>query len=188
MREFILCSASPRRRELFGNIVENFKISVPNIKEVPDPNATTPGEIVMSLARQKAQSMVGQFEKEILVCADTMVFLDNQAMGKPKDRLDAAHMLRQLSGRTHTVCTGLAVVDAEKDSIQTDWERTDVTFAPMSDGEIQEDVATGEPMDKAGGYGIQGFASKFVVGIEGCYFNVVGLPIHKLYQMLRPYL
>lgn len=188
MREFVLCSASPRRRELFQMIVEHFQVKVPSIEEVPDEKATSPHEMVISLARQKAQSVLHQFHGEVLVCADTMVFLEGIAMGKPKDVDEAVKMLKQLEGKPHIVCTGLAVADSQRGNIQLGYETTKVIFDHMSDEEIQNYVATGEPMDKAGAYGIQGMASKFVVGIEGCYFNVVGLPIHRLYMMLKNYL
>ncbi len=187
MPRFILASQSPRRRELFRQIgVENFDILVPDADESYDPTQT-PQEIVCSICRKKAvaaRALAGDSDA-IIVTADTMVFLDGMRLGKPTDEADAARMLRSLSGRTHTVCTGVSIVRG--DHIETEAETTAVTFRDLTDAEIAAYIASGDPMDKAGSYGIQGKPALFVSGIEGDYFNVMGLPLHRLGQMLKKF-
>ena len=187
MPRFILASQSPRRRELFRQIgVENFDILVPDADESYDPTQT-PQEIVCSICRKKAvaaQALAADSDA-IIITADTMVFLDGLRLGKPNDEADAARMLRSLSGRTHTVCTGVSI--AHGDHIETEAETTAVTFRELTDAEIAAYIASGDPMDKAGSYGIQGKPALFVSGIEGDYFNVMGLPLHRLGQMLKKF-
>ena len=187
MPRFILASQSPRRRELFTQIgVKNFDILVPDADESYDPTLT-PQEIVCSICRKKAvaaQALAAD-DDAIIVTADTMVFLDGLRLGKPVDEADAAKMLRSLSGRTHTVCTGVSIVRG--DHIETEAETTAVTFRDLTDAEIAAYIASGDPMDKAGSYGIQGKPALFVSGIEGDYFNVMGLPLHRLGQMLKKF-
>ncbi len=187
MQRFILTSQSPRRRELLAQIgVKDFEILVPEADESFDP-AKTPQEIVCSICRRKAEAaraLAGD-NKAIILAADTMVFLDGLRLGKPKDEEDAFEMLRALSGRTHEVCTGVTI--CRGDEILTRAETTVVTFRPMADHEIRAYIASGDPMDKAGSYGIQGKAALFASGIEGDYFNVMGLPLHLVGQMLREF-
>ena len=187
MQRFILASQSPRRRELLAQIgVKDFEILVPEADESFDP-AKTPQEIVCSICRRKAEAartLAGD-DKAIILAADTMVFLDGLRLGKPKDEEDAFQMLRALSGRTHEVCTGVTI--CRGDEILTRAETTVVTFRPMADHEIRAYIASGDPMDKAGSYGIQGKAALFASGIEGDYFNVMGLPLHLVGQMLREF-
>ena len=187
MQRFILASQSPRRRELLAQIgVKDFEILVPEADESFDP-AKTPQEIVCSICRRKAEAaraLAGD-NKAIILAADTMVFLDGLRLGKPKDEEDAFEMLRALSGRTHEVCTGVTI--CRGDEILTRAETTVVTFRPMADHEIRAYIASGDPMDKAGSYGIQGKAALFASGIEGDYFNVMGLPLHLVGQMLREF-
>ena len=187
MQRFILASQSPRRRELLAQIgVKDFEILVPEADESFDP-AKTPQEIVCSICRRKAEAaraLAGD-NKAIILAADTMVFLDGLRLGKPKDEEDAFQMLRALSGRTHEVCTGVTI--CRGDEILTRAETTVVTFRPMADHEIRAYIASGDPMDKAGSYGIQGKAALFASGIEGDYFNVMGLPLHLVGQMLREF-
>ena len=187
MQRFILASQSPRRRELLSQIgVKQFEILVPEADESFDP-AKTPQEIVCSICRRKAEAaraLAGD-DKAIILAADTMVFLDGLRLGKPKDEEDAFKMLRALSGRTHEVCTGVTI--CRGDEILTRAETTVVTFRPMADHEIRAYIASGDPMDKAGSYGIQGKAALFASGIEGDYFNVMGLPLHLVGQMLREF-
>ena len=187
MQRFILASQSPRRRELLAQIgVKNFEILVPEADESFDP-AKTPQEIVCSICRRKAEAaraLAGD-DKAIILAADTMVFLDGLRLGKPKDEDDAFEMLRALSGRTHEVCTGVTICRGSE--ILTRAETTVVTFRPMADHEIRAYIASGDPMDKAGSYGIQGKAALFASGIEGDYFNVMGLPLHLVGQMLREF-
>lgn len=187
MAKFILASQSPRRRELLTQIgVKDFSILVPEADESYDPTLI-PQEIVCSICRKKAlaaRELSGDNEA-IIITADTMVFLDGLRLGKPTDEADAASMLRSLSDRTHTVCTGVTVLQGDR--IVTEAETTAVTFRHLTDEEIAAYIASGDPMDKAGSYGIQGKPALFVSGIEGCYFNVMGLPLHRLGQMLKAF-
>ena len=187
MPRFILASQSPRRRELLSQIgVKDFTILVPEADESYDPSLT-PEEIVSSICRKKAVAAaeLAQDRDAIIITADTMVFLDGLRLGKPKDEADAAKMLRALSGRTHEVCTGVTILRGDK--ILTRSETTEVTFRPMTDAEIRSYIATGDPMDKAGSYGVQGKAALFVSGLKGDYFNVMGLPVHLVGLMLREF-
>lgn len=187
MAHFILASQSPRRRELLTQIgVREFKILVPEADESYDP-ALSPQEIVCSICRKKAiaaRALAGD-DDAVIITADTMVFLDGLRLGKPADEADAARMLRSLSGRTHQVCTGVTVLRGDK--LVTEAETTAVTFRPLTDSEITAYIRSGDPMDKAGSYGIQGKPALFVSGIEGDYFNVMGLPLHRLGQMLKQF-
>ncbi len=185
MPRLILASQSPRRRALLEQIgVPQFDILVPDADESYDPTLT-PQEIVCSICRKKAEAalVLAADPDAIVITADTMVFLDGMRLGKPTDEADAAQMLRSLSGRTHTVCTGVSVARGER--IETQAETTVVTFRTLTDAEIAAYIASGDPMDKAGSYGIQGKPALFVSGIEGDYFNVMGLPLHRLGQMLK---
>lgn len=187
MPRFILASQSPRRRELFAQIgVKNFTILVPDADESYDA-ALSPQEIVSSICRKKAiaaRELAGD-DEAIILAADTMVFLDGLRLGKPRDEEDAFAMLRALSGRTHEVCTGVTLLRGDK--ILTRSETTEVTFRPMTDAEIRSYIATGDPMDKAGSYGVQGKAALFVSGLKGDYFNVMGLPVHLVGLMLNEF-
>lgn len=185
MPRLILASQSPRRRALLEQIgVPQFDILVPDADESYDPTLT-PQEIVCSICRKKAEAalVLANDPDAIIITADTMVFLDGMRLGKPTDEADAAQMLHSLSGRTHTVCTGVSVARGER--IETQAETTAVTFRTLTDAEIAAYIASGDPMDKAGSYGIQGKPALFVSGIEGDYFNVMGLPLHRLGQMLK---
>ena len=185
MPRLILASQSPRRRALLEQIgVPQFDILVPDADESYDPTLT-PQEIVCSICRKKAEAalVLANDPEAIIITADTMVFLDGMRLGKPKDEADATQMLRSLSGCTHTVCTGVSVARGER--IETQAETTAVTFRTLTDAEIAAYIASGDPMDKAGSYGIQGKPALFVSGIEGDYFNVMGLPLHRLGQMLK---
>ena len=148
---------------------------------------TTPTEWVKTLARGKAMEVARRHPDALVIGADTAVLVDDEMMGKPKDPADARRMLRRLSGRTHRVVTGVALCHLSRGYDVVEVESTDVTFGPLTDDEIARYVATGEPMDKAGAYGIQGFGATLVCGIRGCYFNVVGLPLYRLARMLSDY-
>ena len=184
----VLASASPRRRELLIQAGFSFTVRPAHIPEDPFPNED-PIAYVTRLAREKAQAVFHDLLSEesappqVVVGADTTVTLDNHILGKPSDPSDAARMLRLLSGRTHRVITGVAVVTADFTEVAA--EVTAVRFLTLSEEEIAAYVATGEPMDKAGAYAIQGLASKFVERIEGDYFNVMGLPVALVYRRLR---
>ncbi len=184
-RKIILASQSPRRRELLGQYVQELEIMPDNSEEVID-EGMAPEEICMKLAMQKAENVAARADKDaIIVAADTIVFIDGMVLGKPADEEEAAQMLHRLSGREHHVCTGIAVIDNKKNRKANDFERTTVHFKPMTDGEIDRYIKTGEPMDKAGAYGIQDFGALFIEGVRGDYFNVVGLPLCKLSQILK---
>ena len=187
MARIILASQSPRRRQLLEQIgLEGFDILVPDADESYDP-ALSPQEIVGSICRKKAEAaraLAGDGDA-LLIAADTMVFLDGLRLGKPHSQEEAHAMLRALSGRTHHVCTGVTVCRGER--IDTRVETTGVAFRPLTDREIRCYIRTGEPMDKAGAYGVQGKAALFVSGIDGDYFNVMGLPLHLLGQMLEDF-
>lgn len=185
MNRIILASASPRRRELMALAGYDFEVICADINETVPKNAA-PEDVVKSLALQKAQAVAENHSDAVVVGSDTVVALDGKILGKPHSEREAAEMLRLLSGRKHKVYTGVAIVCGEK--VKTFFDETDVEFYPLSDAEIEAYVATGEPMDKAGSYGIQGKGALLVKGISGDYFNVMGLPISKVYREMRDFL
>jgi septum formation protein len=180
----VLASASPRRRELLKQVGFSFEVHPAHIPEEPRPGEE-PVAYVTRLAREKAQAVYDVLgdPRAVVLGADTTVTLDEHILGKPDAAADAARMLRLLSGRTHRVITGVAVVSAE--GTEAAAEVTAVSFRTLSEEEIAAYVATGEPMDKAGAYAIQGRAARWIPRIEGCYFNVVGLPIARVCAMLE---
>jgi len=180
----ILASASPRRSELLAQAGYTFQIHPAHIPEEP-LTGEDPIAYVVRLAREKAQAVFNELgdSRAVVLGADTTVTLDNHILGKPADAADAARMLRMLSGRTHRVITGVAVVTAKGAEVAA--EVTAVRFLTLSDEEIAAYVATGEPMDKAGAYAIQGRAAKWIPRVEGCYFNVVGLPLALVSALLE---
>lgn len=185
--KFILASQSPRRKELLSRVVSDFDVRVSHVEEVV-PASLQPQEVVMHLAKIKAEAVAQELRLEqpaqrfAVIGADTVVALDHQIMGKPKDRADCVRMLSALSGREHAVYTGVAVVvDGRTESF---YERTAVRFLPLSDEEINWYASLDEPYDKAGAYGIQGYGSLLVEGICGDYFNVMGLPVASLRRRL----
>lgn len=179
--QLILASASPRRRELLGLFGRPFAIRAADIDETMDPEKA-PFDEVARVSREKALA-VPREKGDIVVAADTIVVCGGKILGKPHDKEEAAAMLTLLSGRDHQVMTGCTVLRDE--TIETVTEVTDLHFRPLSRKEIEAYVATGEPMDKAGAYGIQGGAALFCQRIEGDYYNVMGLPLCRLGQMLR---
>lgn len=182
MTDIILASASPRRSELMTLAGFRFDVICADIDEIV-PEKALPQEVVMSLALQKAQAVAKDHRKSAVVGSDTVVALDGKILGKPRSESEAAEMLRSLSGRIHKVFTGVAIVCGEK--VTSFFEETEVEFYPLTDQEILDYVATGEPMDKAGAYGIQGRGAVLVKRINGDYFNVMGLPISKVYRELK---
>ena len=178
----VLASASPRRREILQTAGFDFTVRVSEAEETIAPG-TPPHEAVQQLAKQKAEAVAADCPDDIVIGADTVVTLDGDILGKPHDAADAARMLRQLSGRMHEVYTGVSIVHAG--STETFYACTHVTFYPLTDKEIEDYIATGEPMDKAGAYGIQGRGRTLVEKIDGDYFNVVGLPVAALCHKLK---
>ena len=189
MSKIILASASPRRKELLAKAGISFTV-IPAAGE-EKRTSEDPGEAVQQLARDKAewvaQSLAECEEGTLVIGSYTIVVFENRILGKPKDRRDAAETLEKLQGNTHQVYTGVTVLErkAGKWVEHTFFESTDVTFYPVSREEIQDYIATGEPMDKAGSYGIQGLFGIYVKGICGDYNNVVGLPVARLFHEMK---
>lgn len=179
MKHIILASASPRRKEILELADLKFDIMPSNAQEIT--TKTAPNEVVMELASIKAKDIYEKSEKQsMIVGADTVVAYQGQILGKPTDEADAKRMLTMLSGQTHEVYTGVCIIEDGK--TKTFYEETKVTFYEISDEQIDHYIKTGEPMDKAGSYGIQGKAAVFIKGIEGDYYNVVGFPIARFLQ------
>jgi septum formation protein len=176
----ILASQSPRRREILANAGFRFEVRVSGLHEEREPDES-PADYVERLARDKARA-VGAAPEEWVLAADTTVVVDGAVLEKPADAADAARMLRLLSGRAHEVLTGVCLRRAGGEWVAV--ERTRVEFIALTPRQIDDYVASGEPFDKAGGYAIQGLASRFVRRIEGCFFNVVGLPVSRVGQLL----
>ncbi len=179
--ELILASQSPRRRELLGLFHIPFSVQAADIDETMAPGGN-PASEVARVSREKALSIAANADAAV-VAADTIVVLDGSVLGKPHNEQEAKKMLRALSGRTHQVMTGVTVKVGS--SVSTVTETTAVTFRPLGEEEIECYVRSGEPMDKAGAYGIQGGGALFVEGLLGDYYNVMGLPVCRLWQMLR---
>ena len=182
-REIILASASPRRKELLEKLDLEFSVCPADIDEslLPDEDA---GMYPLRTAVQKAMAVAKTAENAIIIAADTVVVLDDRILGKPKDEKEAKEMLQRLSGREHIVITGIGVVDTVSGRTLSATEQTIVYFHPWEEEEIDAYIASGECMDKAGSYGIQGKGSLLVRKIDGDYFNVMGLPLSKLYRLL----
>ena len=179
----ILASSSPRRAELLRNAGIEFTVEPSNIPEEPQPGED-PVSMVKRLALDKAREVFRRNPEKFVLSADTVVVVDHEMLGKPRNPTDAARMLRLFSGRTHEVITGVCLAGPEMgEDVRA--ERTRVTLDQVDEDEIQAYVATDDPMDKAGGYGIQGIASRWISKIEGNYFTVVGLPIALVWKMLR---
>ncbi len=185
----VLASASPRRQELLRNAGIEFTVCPAEIPEDPLPGES-PTDLAIRLAREKARAVFDKIEAgkskcdgQLVLGADTVVVVDHHILGKPENAADAHRMLRLLSGRQHEVTTGVCLVGPDFEDSRSD--TTEVTFAPLSEADIQMYVATREPMDKAGAYAIQGIASRWIPRIDGCYFNVVGLPVSLVCRMLR---
>ena len=179
--QLILASASPRRKELLGLYGIPFTVRAADIDETMDPDKP-PFDEVARLSREKALA-VSREPEDVVVAADTIVVCGGTVLGKPKDEAQAIEMLGLLSGRTHQVMTGCT--DLRNEKCETFTEVTDIHFRPLSPGEIRRYVSTGEPMDKAGAYGIQGGAALFCQRMEGDYYNVMGLPVCALGQVLK---
>ena len=184
MQSMILASKSPRRQELISNITPHFEVVVSPVDEIL-PEGTLPEQAPVYLSRLKARAVAAEHPDRLVIGADTVVILDGKVLGKPRDEDDARRMLKLLSGRVHTVITGCCLISGGRERSFS--QSTRVEFYELSDREIDEYIATGEPMDKAGSYGIQGRGMLFVKGIEGDYFNVMGLPVAMLSRELESF-
>jgi septum formation protein len=182
--KLILASASPRRADLLRQVGIDFQVVVPDISEDLD-GSLPPSQIVTRLALRKALAVSKRFDQGFVLAADTLVIHRGIILGKPADQDDARRMLSLLSGDEHEVMTGMALVDAASGRSDSALSKTRVWLKTMTESEIEVYIATGEPLDKAGAYGIQGRAALFVEKIEGCYFNVVGLPLSLLYDLMK---
>lgn len=184
--EIILASSSPRRRELLSQIgVRDYRIYSPDVDENVDRDMP-PDQLVEELSRRKAEAVRVQTGGDaVIIAADTVVSLEGEVLGKPSDETDAFRMLSALSGNRHQVYTGFTVMQGDR--IITLHESTNVTFRELEAQEIMDYIATGEPMDKAGAYGIQGIGAVLISGIEGDYFNVMGLPVYRLGRVLAEF-
>ncbi len=180
MKKIILASGSPRRKELLTQIGVIFEICKAEEEEVM--TSSVPEEAVKELSRQKALEVSEKCDGTVIIGADTVVAGDGQILGKPKDKADAVRMLRLLQGKEHRVITGVTMILKEQQKIISFDEVTKVHVFPMTEAQIEAYADSGEPMDKAGAYGIQGRFAAYVSGIEGDYNNVVGLPVGRLYQ------
>lgn len=191
----ILASSSPRRKELLKKITDDFIVIESNFDEKTIEFQGDVSKYVMELAKAKAMDVSNKLRNEakykklldqevFIIGCDTVVETENNILGKPKDNLEAEIMLKKLSGKVHRVYSGIAVVNASKKVFETDYACTEVAFSKLSMDEIRNYIKSGESLDKAGAYGIQGKAAIFVEEIRGCYYNIVGLPLNKLYKML----
>ncbi|HEX7151133.1 MAG TPA: Maf family protein [Thermoanaerobaculia bacterium] len=182
--KFILASASPRRRELLASIGLDFDVLPSHVPEVR-ADGEAPEEYVARLSRDKAAALAQEHPSRWVIAADTTVLLGEQLLEKPVDEADARRMLKTIAGQTHIVYTGVTLVNLERKHHETRVAESEVRMLPLSDDEIAWYVSTGEPMDKAGAYAVQGIGAMFIESIHGSYTNVVGLPLATLFQMLR---
>jgi len=185
MIKLVLASASPRRRDLFCELGWKFEVVNSNYEEEPVENETA-AQMTARFALGKATDVFSRNKDSLVVGADTAVLIGNEILGKPKSETEACEMLAKLQGKTHRVVTSVAIVADKKEPL-VETESTDVTFRKLSADEIKSYVATGESMDKAGAYAIQGHGMLLVEKVDGCYFNVVGLPVQRLSKMLETF-
>ena len=182
MTQWVLASSSPRRQELLKLLVTDFEV-VPSDVDESIHTAERPEAMVARLAREKALAVQEQRPSVCIIGADTVVVCEEEILGKPASHEEARSMLRKLSGKTHQVLTGVCLLHRE--TLLVECATTDVTFCRLTDMEIENYLRSGEPFDKAGAYAIQGLGARFVERIDGCHFNVVGLPVSRLYQMMK---
>ncbi|GAB6169295.1 Maf-like protein [Clostridium carnis] len=184
--KYILASASERRQELLHRIVDNFDIIISNFDEEKVSFNDNIEDYVLELASGKALNVAENIKNEaIIIAADTIVVLDNVILGKPKDSNDAFETLKLLSGKVHRVYSGVVVLNTTNSKLEKKCVYTEVKFSDLTDQEINKYINTKEPLDKAGSYGIQGYGGVFVEYINGCYYNVVGLPLNTLDKMIK---
>ncbi len=184
MEKIILASASPRRKDLLEMLGISFTIHPSTLDEEIDPNYL-PSQVVEQLALMKAKDISYHYQEGIVIGADTIVVLDNQILGKPRDEAEAFQMLKKIQGKEHQVFSGVAVIDTKTGKTLASHEMTKVVMAPLTDTDIDAYIGTKEPLDKAGAYGIQGIGAIFIEKMVGDYFNVVGLPLFLLHSMLK---
>ena len=180
----ILASASPRRKEILQNTKLNFDIQKSDIEEVILENES-PEDMVVRLAYEKAFDVAKRNTDRLVIGADTIVALDNEVLGKPKDQNEAYQMIKRLSNKTHKVITGISLINLMENKIIKDYVVSFVTFKDLSEDSIKDYINTNESLDKAGAYGIQGYGALLVKNIQGDYFNIVGLPISRLSDLLK---
>ncbi len=184
----ILASKSPRRVEILEKIVKEFEVVESNFDENTIDFKGDIEKYVKDLSRNKAIEVSKRLnEPSIVIAADTVVFQNGKVLEKPKNEEDAFSMLSSLSGNTHKVYSGICLINTYNDTVVTDCDCTEVRFSELNPRQIRNYINSGEPMDKAGAYGIQGLGGAFVEGINGCYYNVMGLPLNKLYKALENY-
>lgn len=184
MLPIVLASTSPRRKELLQLLEWPFIVDSAHVDESFSLN-THPHDVVMELSKRKATAVASKYPQSIVIGSDTLVVLNNQILGKPRGREEAYQMIKSLSGKTHSVCTGVSL--CFKESIETFYSEANVQFYSLTEDEINTYINTNEPYDKAGAYAIQGLASKFIRSIKGDYYTIVGLPIAEIYQRLKNY-
>ena len=182
--EIILASASPRRKEILQNTKLKFEIQKSDIEEVILENES-PESMVVRLAYEKAFDVAKRNTDRLVIGADTIVALDNEVLGKPKDQNEAYQMIKRLSNKTHKVITGISLINLKENKIIKDYVVSFVTFKDLSEDSIKDYINTNESLDKAGAYGIQGYGALLVDNIQGDYFNIVGLPISRLSDLLK---
>ncbi|MCD4650471.1 MAG: Maf family protein [Candidatus Cloacimonetes bacterium] len=182
--QLVLASASPRRVRIFQMLGLKFVIKPARIDEAISTD--NPRKLVITHATQKAKAVADEFDSSVCVVgADTVVYIDGKILGKPENHQQAITYLQMLSNKKHAVYTGICLVRGKK--IVSGWERTYVYFDQLSPADIEDYIATGEPLDKAGAYGIQGYGSQFITKLTGCYFNVMGFPVHLFNQLLKEF-
>lgn len=179
----ILASESPRRREILNSLGYTFEV-YHRKKDIQTPEVENPGDFVVAIAERKAREPAALYTRGIILTADTVVSINEMVLGKPEDDADAFGMIKRLQGATHQVFTGICLTECQNRLSKSTFTTTDVTFGPMSNEEIEWYINTGEYHDKAGAYAIQGRASLFITGINGCFYNVVGLPVNAFYRLL----
>lgn len=180
----ILASASPRRKEILENANVKFKIMSSDIEELT-LDGESPCQMVMRLAFEKGIDIANKQKSDLVISADTIVVLDNNVLGKPKDEKEARYMIESLSGKTHQVITGISLINLENNKKIIDYVISNVKFKNLSEEDINDYISTNESLDKAGAYGIQGYGALLVEEIQGDYFNIVGLPISRLSDLLK---
>jgi len=185
-KRVVLASQSPRRIELLKKIINDFEIKVSNIDE--SINLNDPIRFVIEISKRKAQEVAQYINQGIIIGADSIVVLDDEILGKPKDEQEAIWMLTNLSGRQHQVFTGVSIIKQPEDELISDYEVTNVKFRELESWEILKYIQTEKPFDKAGSYGIQDGSAVFAEKVDGCFYNVMGLPVTKLFKLLKPLL